>query len=248
MSTWCRSRSRGECGRDVERLHRASDIEKVRDKTTRETSSLARCWALRANLKAFRCSNPAKKGHWFCYQHRRWPLLILGTVVVGGLLVPSFQSYLWGLVAPPTTVEKEHTARLEHIEKLLQDKDKKPQELKQFIDGLGISQRYPLAYALFYSDGQKLLYSHIVNNTGIIFDTASIIVDKITTEQMCISGLRITVQGSTVGGGRGPCFNMAPGSILHLARVGENPRVAVDVEALGGSIGGGAWVIGLKVA
>jgi len=208
---------------------------------------LTRCWALRVNLKTFRCSNPARKGHWFCYQHRRWPFLILGTVVVGGLLLPSFQSYLWGLVAPPTTVEKEHTARLEHIEKLLEGKDTKPQELKQFIDGLGISQRYPLAYALFYPDGRQLLYSSIVNSADISLSPASIMVDEITAEQMCISGLRITVQGSTVGGSRGPCFNMAPGSILHLTRVGDNPRVAVDVEALGGSIGGGAWIIGLKV-
>lgn len=36
---------------------------------------------------------------------------------------------------------------------------------------------------------------------------------------------------------------MAPGSIVHFARV---ESVVVDVLALGGSVGGGAWIIGVK--
>lgn len=51
------------------------------------------------------------------------------------------------------------------------------------------------------------------------------------------------VQGARIGGDGIPCFNMAPGSIVHFARV---ESVVVDVLALGGSVGGGAWIIGVK--
>jgi hypothetical protein len=202
----------------------------------------ARCWAFTLNLKAYRCGNSARKGHWFCYQHRRW--LFLRILAITGIPISAFfLPYLWGLLAPPTTVESRLEKHVAHIENLLENKNKNPQPLTQFLDDLRISKIYPLAYALFYADGRKVLYSAIVNDAGIDFEIANIRVVTITDQKICISGFRINVQGSRIRGDGIPCFIMAPGTIMHFARA---ESVVVDVLALGGSVGGGAWIIGVK--
>jgi hypothetical protein len=79
---------------------------------------MARCKAVRLNLKEWRCRKQAGD-KWFCEQHRRWPLnlaiTLISTLFVtigGGWLV----AYSWGIFAPETAVERSHTKHLEHIE------------------------------------------------------------------------------------------------------------------------------------
>jgi hypothetical protein len=49
-------------------------------------------------------------------------------------------------------------------------------------------------------DGRKVLYSAIVNDTGIDFDIASVRASTITDKKTCISGFRINVQRARIGG------------------------------------------------
>jgi hypothetical protein len=155
--------------------------------------------------------------------------------------------YLWGLVAPPTTGEKGDMARLEHhlddIERLVKNQDKNPQDLTKFFDELRLPTIYPLAYALFYSGGTKeKTYSAIVNSGNVAFDPGRIKVDKISDNQLCISGFSITADHRTMAMDD-VCFNTAPGYVRHLISL---PHIMVDILSLGGSIDGAAWIIGVR--
>jgi len=62
--------------------------------------------------------NPAQHGRWFCYQHRRFPLRltvafvgIVSSAVFSAFVLP----YLWGLIAPPTKVERSFETILSEI-------------------------------------------------------------------------------------------------------------------------------------
>jgi hypothetical protein len=74
-------------------------------------------------------------------------------------------SYTWGLFAPPTKVESEQTALLQDIRKLLENLN--PHELETFFESRGLEQKYPLGFALFYSDGRKNLYYGNPSRSGI---------------------------------------------------------------------------------
>jgi hypothetical protein len=224
----------------------------VRLSNRKGVPTLARCWALGADLKAIRCSREAGTGHWFCHQHRRWLLkIIIGTVVIGGLLLPSVQSYLWGLFAPPTKVEKEHTAHLEDIDKkldhilsLLENKYKRPQELTTFIDTLGLEQKYPLGFALFYSDGRRTISdTRPSSGSGISFDPSTLKVTRIG-DSYCMNILPVRIRGKLLDNYKDLCVSeLPPGA--HVAKVGD---VLLDIEPLALSSGGAAWVLGMKPA
>jgi hypothetical protein len=73
--------------------------------TAQGQSQARRCWAFGLKLIDFRCMNPAQNRRWFCYQHRILPLHL--TVAFVGVVFSAFVlPYLWGLIAPPTKVER----------------------------------------------------------------------------------------------------------------------------------------------
>jgi len=47
---------------------------------------------------------------------------------------------------------------VQEIKKLLENPSKNIPELTKFIDSQGLQAKYPLGYALFFSDGRKTLY------------------------------------------------------------------------------------------
>jgi hypothetical protein len=159
---------------------------------------------------------------------------------------------LWGLVAPPTKVESEQTAHLEHLETLVgtllrenQGRNTPTPELKKFIDARGLEQEYPLAYALFYSNGRKTLYYGPPNSMGVIFDPASIKVASIKNDEICLSGFTMTISELDWAWEDNACF--AFGSLGIEMRI-QSPKssLIVGVHNLGGSTEGAAWVIGVK--
>lgn len=200
---------------------------------------MARCLAIRPNLRAWRCSNPAGK-RWFCHQHRRWPVLCL-IGLLGAVVLPMGIAYTWGLVAPPTRVESEHTALLQDIKKVLENNT--PAQLKDFFNSKGLIQRYPLGFALFYSNGLKTL-RYETDNSGI--DLSKMKVVKFEQNQVCIEG-GMTVHRPTLTLKENvklqECFNPnGPGS--DLLQLGDD--VMLNVEPLAGSAEGAAWVVGLR--
>jgi hypothetical protein len=208
---------------------------------------MARCFAIRPNLRAWRCGNEAGV-HWFCHQHRRWPLQTLAVLVFGGLLIPWGSSYLYGLFAPPTKVESEGATKLEDIaatvRTILANQTAHPQELKQFVDEQGFENKYPLGFALFYADGSKTLHYGSQPNPDVSFDPSKITALSISDLQIRVAGFAIIVKGShlTIGD-----FHIGKEALKAHSLIRIN-GVDVEAELLGTSTKGAAWIIGLKPA
>jgi len=157
---------------------------------------LGRCLAVRPHLRAWRCGNEAG-GHWFCHQHRRWPLLSLSGLI-GSVILAWGISFTWGLFAPPTKVEREEAAQLDNIavivRTVLENQKTHPQQVTQFVDERGFENRYPLALALFYSNGRQTL-NYGTQNTGgvsvVTLEPSHIIVTNITQSEICVSDWRL---------------------------------------------------------
>jgi hypothetical protein len=135
------------------------------------------------------------------------------------------------------------TEGLDILSNILQhDKDKSSAALRSMIAYYGFDREYPLGFALFYSDGSRVLYSGEKIDTKLSFDPANIKVLRITPSDLCFSGF--------AWNGPGPhiimdndCVGARPGSRFELIHTKD---VSVAVEALGVSPRGAAWVIGIK--
>jgi hypothetical protein len=92
------------------------------------------------------------------------------------LLVSWGGSYLWGLFGPPTKVEDKQTTLLQDIKQLLENQNS--HELNKFFESKEFEQKYPLGFALFYSDGRKTLYYGKPSSSGIIFDPSTLKVKR----------------------------------------------------------------------
>jgi hypothetical protein len=125
---------------------------------------------------------------------------------------------------------------------LQHDKDKSSAALRSMIDYYGFDRRYPLGFALFYSDGSRVLYSGEKIDPKLSFDPANIKVLRITPSELCFSGF--------AWNGPGPhiimdydCVGGRPGSRFEPVRTAS---VSVAFESLGVSPRGAAWVIGIR--
>jgi hypothetical protein len=171
-------------------------------------------------------------------------------------------SYTWGLFAPPTKVETENLqvissmqADIAEIKRLLEIKSspagtnapdvqrKANQELSSLIAEKDLDKKYPLGFAIFYSDGRKLLSYGKPTNSNVIFDPSTLIVTN-KDKFVCLNLLPIRINGRLMDNIRDTCFG-GNGPIIHAARVGN---VGIDIESLGSSTEGAAWVIGVRPA
>jgi hypothetical protein len=130
---------------------------------------------------------------------------VLGTILLGWI-----SSYSWGLIAPPTKVESEHLktaqetqADLQAIKRLLENKNtadagrtlngQKEAEhaLDTFIGENNLDQKYPLGFAIFYSDGHKNLSYGKPFNSRISFDPSTLVVMAKDDKLACLNVLPV---------------------------------------------------------
>lgn len=135
------------------------------------------------------------------------------------------------------------TEGLDILSNVLQhEKDKSSAALRSFISYFGFDKRYPLGFALFYSDGSRVLYSGEKIDPKVSFDPATIKILRITPSYLCFTGFawngagpRISMDDDCVGG--------APGSLTTAVTTKD---LSVSFESLGVSAHGAAWVIGIS--
>lgn len=127
------------------------------------------------------------------------------------------------------------------VAQLLENKDRDPAPLDKFVISKGFEREYPLGFAIFYFDGHKTL-SYGNTTADIKFDPTTIEVVRIAINELCISGFVLVAHGTTIYID-GTCFGTSEGNVLKLMKVGD---VSVEVQALGQSTAGAAWIIGLK--
>lgn len=130
-------------------------------------------------------------------------------------------------------------ADLELIKDLLERRN--PAELDRYFKSKELEKKYPLGFALFYSDGRKTLYYGI--HSGVSFDLSSLRASGISSDKFVMSGFKFTGSGGGTLAMNDVHVLTGAGSIVHLLVSGN---VAVDIESLAGSTEGVAWVIGMK--
>jgi hypothetical protein len=135
---------------------------------------------------------------------------------------------------------------VENIKLLLEDIKSNAPKLLELLATKDLSDKYPLAYALLYSDTHKTLYYNVPNDSGVSVDLENIKTIDVSLNRLCVSGFTLIVRTARLQISNSACFSMRPGTIWHLTALGGNPTVAVDIEALGQSNEGVAWVIGFK--
>lgn len=132
------------------------------------------------------------------------------------------------------------------IAQLLQNKESNPQSLKEFAAEKGFKNKYPLGYAIFYSDGNQLLSYETSADSAIRFDPSEL---KVTFEKapdskgfmVCLNLLPVRINGEMMTNFRNICFGGAK-PIMHAVRLGN---VSIDIEYLAASPRGAAWIIGM---
>jgi len=227
-------------------------------KASMKKVSKTRCFARGLHFTGgLRCGNASGKA-WFCHKHKRWPIpIVCGAAGVIGL--PLLVNYIWIYISPPSPpspIEKksfqgiqeaqrgvaEARKELAHIKKLLENSTNQPsQDLNSFIEKNKWESKYPLGFALFYSDGRKTLrYGRIT--PGINFDPAGVKVLKLTSTSTCISSDPITVDGLSFVITNN-CFGRRRSYQLTLVNTGNALVVAETVANLADGV---AWVLGIK--
>jgi hypothetical protein len=150
--------------------------------------------------------------------------------------------------APPNTlIERspqvavaQDSIKLAAIVKLLENKDEDPKAINTFTEQAGFVQKYPLGFALFYSDGRKILYYGRQTSSGISFDPSSLKVTR-AGDWYCMNILPVRIQGKLLDNIQNACF----AHVTHVAQIGD---VLLDIEPLATSSEGAAWVLGMKPA
>jgi hypothetical protein len=133
-------------------------------------------------------------------------------------------------------------AGLDVIATVLQHtRDSPSAPLESIVNHYSLREKYPLGFALFYSDGRQVLYYGDNLNSNTAFDPANIKVVLLSKFQLCFSGFRWNGPGGHIIMGNN-CIGLNPGSKMSLL-VGR--QVSVSFESLATSPSGAAWVIGL---
>jgi hypothetical protein len=143
-------------------------------------------------------------------------------------------------IRQPPLIAQEPAASVKLIafKSMLQNKDKDPAGISEFIDSAGLQQKYPLGFALFYSDGRKILFYGKPSSSGISFDASRLKVTRIG-DVYCLNILPIIVGGQLLDNYRDNC---ARGNV-NLAVIND---VAIYAEVLAGLNQKSAWVLGMK--
>jgi len=152
------------------------------------------------------------------------------------------------LYGPTTKVEggiDENKRSLEEIKNLrLGSTGKAVPALTEFIDKRGFEEKYPLGFALFYSDGRKTLYYGRSSSSGISFDPSILKVRRLSKDQICID-VHFDVLGTSRDVGfSNSCFHTT-GPIIKWFKADD---IDVSVEPLARSADGAAWIIGISSA
>jgi hypothetical protein len=132
-------------------------------------------------------------------------------------------------------------ANIQIVAQLLENKDSKPHALDEFVTSEGLKNKYPLGFAIFFSDGHKVLSSSSSEDSNISFDPSAV---KLTFEHnaACLDVLPVRINGRLMTNFQNICFG-GGGSVIHAVRLGN---LAIDIETLGESPHGAAWVIGMR--
>jgi hypothetical protein len=127
----------------------------------------------------------------------------------------------------------------------MENKGNEPiRDLDNYITATGLEERYPLGFALFYSDGRKTLhYARPAN--GVQFDPSNVTVEKFTNDSVCLSITPLIIRGSS-NWHKNICFT--PGERRRMAywRLGDG--AIIYVEPIANSSDGVAWVFGIAPA
>ena len=107
-----------------------------------------------------------------------------------------------------------------------------------------LDSNYNYGYAVFYSDGHKVVHSQMLNKTPyVVFDPSSLGVKFSDDKKICIDSLKITANGRMLLGMTNVCFG-GDGRVQRLIKV--NNSIELDAEPLGQSQYGLAWAIGVR--
>jgi len=206
---------------------------------------LGRCLAIGPHLKGWRCKLEAGNRR-FCHQHNGWLLRTLA--VFAGIIVLGWVStYSYNLIAPPTESERHTEKELEEIKRLLENRrteisqpikeDQTTSELDSYLRSKGFEKEYPLGFALFYSDGRRVLYYGKTSDRGPNFNPANVGLVNFTNDEICIN---MQIQNIDFNN---TCFSGTPGSTIRVVKMNGSE---LDAESIGQSAVGAAWVIGVK--
>jgi hypothetical protein len=133
------------------------------------------------------------------------------------------------------------------IRELIENQDKDQSRLEAFTRTHAFEVKYPLGFALFYSDGDKILSYVGPTTNNISFDPSNLVVTiehHGVYEGVCLSVLPVAINGQPLSNFSNNCF-AGVGQTMRAARIGS---IEIDIEPLGTSAKGAAWVIGMKQA
>lgn len=146
---------------------------------------------------------------------------------------------------PETGDSESIVHRLDYIQQLIENKDARSQELTEFINQRGLDQKYPLGFALFYSDGRKLLYYGHPSSNGISFDPSDLRVTRVDdyswklnvvpmrSNQKALEIALENISDITISNNRPTLLVRASGVSLYTEPLASSGEAA-------------AWVIGMK--
>jgi hypothetical protein len=123
------------------------------------------------------------------------------------------------------------------------DRARGDQELAQFARERDLDGKYPLGFAIFYSDGHKILSYGKPNNGRISFAPSSLTLSAMGKFE-CLNVLPVSMDGRLMNNFTNLCFGWS-GGVTHAARI---DNVVIDIEPLGSTSEGLAWIIGMKPA
>jgi hypothetical protein len=136
---------------------------------------------------------------------------------------------------------------LQDIKKLLESSSQNtpPPALDKFIESRRLEQKYPRGFALFYSDGRKILYYDRPNNNlqSVSVDPSKVGIDSFTDTKICLS-MSIFSAKTGLMNFSNSCFgrNTKGESVIFHYQGG----VEIVAESLANSTDGAAWVIGVR--
>jgi hypothetical protein len=116
--------------------------------------------------------------------------------------------------------------------------------LDQLIDDHDLKNKYPLGFAIFYADGSKVLNYGTRGQSGkISFDPSDMKVSFRGDKAVCVDQLPVRMDGILVSNFSNVCFG-GNGSIIRAVKYAN--LAEIDIEPVGQSSEGLAWVIGMR--
>jgi len=160
----------------------------------------------------------------------------------------SFADDAWARINELVKAEGLQVASLDSnagfIATVLEHKDKTSSLIEQIVTKYNLESKYPLGFAIFYADGQKIL-NYVAQRQGgaISFDASLLRLTFSDNKSVCISTMPVRINGQPMTNFSDICFG-GNGSIIHALKLGD--LAAIDIQPLGQSQQGLAWVIGMR--